>query len=130
MKKLSLFLAAICAASASSAAPQPQRYAVQVRLIEGGALIASPRLVVEAGKLATFLSDDGKKGWSLKITATPGGAGGTVSLASDLEVWSLPGSRRHTTTTVLVKEGDPAAFELSPRESLPSMRVELRVDGV
>jgi hypothetical protein len=130
MKKLSLILmAAIGAVSASAASPQPQRYDVQVRIIEGGQLLASPRLIVEAGKLATFVSDDGKKGWSLKVIATPGEASGTVSLASDLEVWSLPESRRRTTTTVRVEQGRPAAFELSPQDPLPSMRVELEVDG-
>ena len=122
-------MAAIGAASASAEPPQPHRYDVQVRLIEGGKLIASPRLIVEAGKLATFVSDDGEKGWSLNVRATPD-AFGTVALASDLETWFGQGSRRWATTTMLVEEGRPAAFELSPQASLPSVRVEFSVDSL
>ena len=129
MKKPILIAMAAIAAASASAAP-PQRYDIQVRLIEGGKLIATPRLIVEEGKLATFVSDDGAKGWSLKVTATADEGNGAVALASDLETWSGRESRRRATTTLRIQEGHPAAFELSPRESLPSVRVEFSVDSL
>lgn len=129
-KSILILMAAIAGASASAAPPQLKRYDVQVRFFEGGELIASPRLIVEEGKLATFVSDDGAKGWSLKVTATPDEGNGAVALASDLETWSGRESRRRATTTVRIQEGHPAAFELSPRESLPSVRVEFSVDSL
>lgn len=132
MKKSSMVALALIGASASSlsAAPEPHRYDIQVRLLEAGKLVAAPRLITDAGQLATFVADDGTKGWSLKVTATPDPANDTVTLASDIEFWSRPESRRRATTTIRMKEGDPTAFELAPQGSMPAMRVEISLHSL
>ena len=124
-------LASFGAASAlpAFASPEPQRYEVSVRLLEGGRLLASPKLIATAGTAATVMSDDGTNKWSVRVTANPAtspSGNAAVTLASDVEIWNGRENRRRVTTTVLLDEGETASLKVRPQGALQAVDVEIR----
>jgi hypothetical protein len=132
MKKLALIALATMGAAcgpAVFASPEPQRYAINVRLVEAGKLIALPKLTTTAGTAATVASGDGPNKWSITVTpnpaASPSGKA-ALTLAADVEVWNGREIRRRVTTKVLLNEGETLSLKVRAQDTLPAVDVELR----
>lgn len=121
-------LAAVAAVAAPAPAPAqtaPHGYDLQVRLIQGGRLIAAPHLVAAAGETATFAQRKGEDGWSLKLTASPKGDA-DIALALDLDVASMNGrTHQKTAVTMRGRPGQPLSIDVPAMGEAPPVQVEV-----
>lgn len=102
---LAVGLAAI--ASATSAADAPAQYDVRLVVQDGGAAPTTPRLVVDAGREATFMIANQR--YAMRLVATPDTAG-RVSLASQISTWNPDGLHNDSSTITVAADGTPSTL--------------------
>jgi hypothetical protein len=120
--------AASLAAPASAVTPAPARYDVQLIVRDGEAAPTTPRLLVDAGRPATFVVAN--QSYSMRVTATPG-AGGRVSLDSLISSWTPQGLHNDSSTVTLDADGEPRTILFPHTDpgtgAMRQMRIEVSV---
>jgi hypothetical protein len=96
--------AAILAAPASALTPAPAQYDVRLIVRDGDAAPTTPRLLVDAGRPATFVVAN--QSYSMRVTATPD-ARGRVSLDSLVSSWTPQGLHNDSSTVTIDADGEP-----------------------
>lgn len=104
---LALVPATILAAPAFAATPAPARYDVQLIVRDGEAAPTRPRLLVDAGRPATFVVAN--QSYSMRVTAIPD-AGGRVSLDSLISSWTPQGLHNDASTITVDANGESSTI--------------------
>lgn len=123
--------ALIAGLAATPALAAPARYDVQLIVRDGDAAPTTPRLIVEAGKPATFMVAN--PSYSMRLVATPA-ADGRVALSSDISTWAPDGMHQDGSTVTLDANGEPRTILFPHADpgtgAIRQMRVEVSVRPV
>lgn len=118
-------LVAATPAAAPGPAAAPTHYDVQLVMRDGDAEPTRPRLVVEAGKAATFMIANHR--YSMRMVATPE-ATGRVSLASEISSWTPEGLHNDVSTVTLDANGEPSTILFPHADPGTGAMRQMRVD--
>ena len=98
----------LAAAPALAATPAaPAQYDVRLIMRDGDAAPTRPRLLVNAGRPATFMFAN--QSYSMRLVATPA-ADGRVSLASEISTWTAEGMHHDGSTVTIDANGAPSTI--------------------
>ncbi|MEA3031707.1 MAG: hypothetical protein QOG13_3032 [Sphingomonadales bacterium] len=117
--------AAIFAAPAPAATPAPAQYDVRLIVRDGDAAPTTPRLLVDAGRPATFVVAN--QSYSMRVTATPD-TGGRVLLDSMISSWTPDGLHNDASTITVDANGELSTILFPHTDPGTGATRQMRVD--
>lgn len=132
--QVKLVLAATAAmfvsASAVSGSEKSQRYDLQMEIKDGGATIAKPHLVVEAGQQAQIeIGQPDAPIYKISFLMTPQ-SNNLVAVASSIRISDLNGQSRMAEPVLLVGLGEPSRIAFGDqRKNEPIFEMNFAVNG-
>ena len=110
---------------AADAAPAPAHYDVRLVVRDGDAAPTTPRLLVEAGRDATFMIANQR--YAMRLVARPDAAG-RVSLASDISTWNPDGLHHDASTITIAADGSSSTLLVPHADPGTGEARRLRID--